>query len=315
MFKFNKLLVALIAMLTLCGVEARADSFVIPNVQGAVFVNTSSDGGPPTLQRPPDFHLFGPGLSITAVSPLAFGGDPGNVESRDTCRTMICGAGMVLGTDSTFSGILASQGARAVVNGVTFEFIGLTGSLNFVSPPIVLPSGGDFRVTIPFTFSGEIDGHASTPLFESTLTGQGFATFLFFDMSFESSNPRYLLDSIEYHFQPVAILMDIKPLTFPNSINPRSKGRIAVAILSTSTFDATTVDPATVLFGATGIEGGPVQSATEDVDSDGDMDLVLHFNTQETGIACGDTTAWLTAAIFGGPRIAAADSIRTVGCN
>ena len=113
---------------------------------------------------------------------------------------------------------------------------------------------------------------------------------------------------------PLTITIDIKPGSFPNSINPNSQGVIPVAILTTSAFDATTVDPNTVLFGATGTEAAPVQSALEDVDGDGDTDLVLHFNTQETGIQCGDTTASLTGQTLGGQAIKGSDSIKTVGC-
>ena len=111
---------------------------------------------------------------------------------------------------------------------------------------------------------------------------------------------------------PVAI--DIKPGSFPNSINPRSKGVIPVAILTTDTFDATTVDPNTVRFGATGTEAAPVHSALEDVDGDGDIDLILQFNTQNTGIVCGETSASLTGQTFGGQVIQGSDSIRTVPC-
>jgi hypothetical protein len=89
----------------------------------------------------------------------------------------------------------------------------------------------------------------------------------------------------------VVVTIDIKPGSFPNSINPKSKGKIPVAILTTDAFDATTVDPTTVLFGATGTEAAPVQSALEDVDGDSDTDMTLHFNVQNTGIACGDTSA------------------------
>ena len=113
---------------------------------------------------------------------------------------------------------------------------------------------------------------------------------------------------------PLTITIDIKPGSFPNSINPNSQGVIPVAILTTSAFDATTVDPNTVLFGATGTEAAPVQSALEDVDGDGDTDLVLQFNTQDTGIQCGDTTASLTGQTLGGQAIKGSDSIKTVGC-
>ncbi len=119
-----------------------------------------------------------------------------------------------------------------------------------------------------------------------------------------------------FNFYP-AILevdIDIKPGSFPNSINPKSKGVIPVAILTTGTFDATTVDSTTVLFGKTGTEAVPVHSALEDVDGDGDTDMILHFKTQGTGILCGDTSASLTGETFGGQMIEGSDSIRTVGC-
>lgn len=89
---------------------------------------------------------------------------------------------------------------------------------------------------------------------------------------------------------------------------------IPVAILTTGSFDATTVDPATVLFGRTGTEAASVHFAFEDVDGDGDIDMVLHFNTQATGIQCGDTSASLTAETFSGQEIQGSDSIKTVGC-
>jgi hypothetical protein len=112
----------------------------------------------------------------------------------------------------------------------------------------------------------------------------------------------------------IVVPIDIKPGSDPNSINPKSKGKIPVAILTTGTFDATGVDPSTVLFGATGTEAAPVQSALEDVDADGDIDMILHFNTQDTGIVCGDTTASLTGQTFNGLAIEGSDSIKTVGC-
>jgi len=112
----------------------------------------------------------------------------------------------------------------------------------------------------------------------------------------------------------IAVDIDIKPGSFPNSINPRSKGVIPVAILTTATFDATTVDPTTVRFGATGTEAAPLQSALEDVDGDGDIDLILHFGTPATGIQCGGTSASLTGETLSGQVIQGSDSISTVGC-
>ena len=110
------------------------------------------------------------------------------------------------------------------------------------------------------------------------------------------------------------VAIDIKPGSDSNPINPRSKGKIPVAILTTDTFDATAVEPTTVRFGPNGTEAAPVRSALEDVDGDGDTDMILHFKTQDTGIVCGDTSASLTGETFGGQAIEGSDSIKTVGC-
>lgn len=110
---------------------------------------------------------------------------------------------------------------------------------------------------------------------------------------------------------PVPI--DIKPGSFPNSINPNSPGVIPVAILTTDNFDATAVDASTVRFGPA--EAQAVHSALEDVDNDGDVDMILHFRIQETGITAGDTEATLTGKTVDGMKIVGTDSVSTVPSN
>jgi hypothetical protein len=102
--------------------------------------------------------------------------------------------------------------------------------------------------------------------------------------------------------------IDIKPGSYPNSINLKSKGVIPVAILTSEDFDATTVDPDTVVFA----DASPVQYAVEDVDHDGDHDLILHFRTQETNIAPGDTEACLIGETYDGVSIAGCDSVKVI---
>jgi hypothetical protein len=87
-----------------------------------------------------------------------------------------------------------------------------------------------------------------------------------------------------------------------------------VAILTTDTFDATTVDPLSTEFGPNGATEVHGRGHLKDANGDGRLDLVLHFNTQTTGIQCGDTSASLTGKTFGGQEIEGSDSIKTVGC-
>jgi len=110
------------------------------------------------------------------------------------------------------------------------------------------------------------------------------------------------------------VKIQIKPgSNSPVPINPRANGVIPVAILSTADFDATTVDPSTVRFGPNGAVNAQ-QPSFEDVDNDGRPDIVLHFRSGNTGIACGDTLAGLTGATIAKLPIAGVEPIRTVGC-
>ena len=77
--------------------------------------------------------------------------------------------------------------------------------------------------------------------------------------------------------EPISVLIDIKPGSYPNSINPKSKGNVPVAILTTDEFDADTVNSDTVVF----LNATPIKWTMEDVDDDGVDDMLFHFKTQE----------------------------------
>jgi len=111
---------------------------------------------------------------------------------------------------------------------------------------------------------------------------------------------------------PVSATVDIKPCSDPNSINLGNEGVIPVAILTSEDFDATTVDPGTVVFAG----ASPVDYAFEDVcPQDGDDDLVLHFRTQETNIEPDATEACLQGTTYEGVSIEGCDSVLIAGAD
>lgn len=85
-----------------------------------------------------------------------------------------------------------------------------------------------------------------------------------------------------------ALEIDIKPDSDENTINPKSKGVVPVAVLQTDEFDPTS-ENVNYRFGAEGVvaDGGgarPLHGGhVEDVDGDGRQDLILHFSTEGTG--------------------------------
>jgi hypothetical protein len=119
---------------------------------------------------------------------------------------------------------------------------------------------------------------------------------------------------------PIVIFVDIdiKPGSDPNSINCNNdKGVIAVAILTTDDFDATTVDHTTVTFeGASETHvdknSGVARRHEEDVDGDGDTDLVLHFRLGDTGLTCDSVEGTLEGETFDGQAITGTDAVRMI---
>ncbi len=120
--------------------------------------------------------------------------------------------------------------------------------------------------------------------------------------------------------------IDIKPGSDPNSINPLSRGTIPVAILSTAGFDAPAeVDRTSLTFGRTGDEeslhmrGRPGMQVpncgVEDVNSDDLLDLVCHFNTQDTEFQCDDTEGILRGTLLDTTPIEGTDAVMIVPCN
>jgi hypothetical protein len=112
----------------------------------------------------------------------------------------------------------------------------------------------------------------------------------------------------------VVVAVDIKPGSDRNPVNLRSKGNIPVVILTSDKFDATQVNLETVRFGPSGATERHQRVHVKDADYDGDMDVVLHFKSIDTGILCGDTKATLMGETFSGEEFTGSDVIKIVKC-
>lgn len=111
------------------------------------------------------------------------------------------------------------------------------------------------------------------------------------------------------------VAIDIKPGGEVNSINPKSRGKIPVAILSNPGFDAPAeVDQDRLTFGRTGDERSLAfcNKGRHDVNGDGLADLMCHFHTQAADFKSGVTRGILKGETLSGTPFTAGDSVRIV---
>lgn len=110
----------------------------------------------------------------------------------------------------------------------------------------------------------------------------------------------------------VEVEIDIKPGSDPNCFNSNGNGVIPVAILSTDTFDATTIDPTAVYLDGQTVRvvgKGKIQASQEDVNKDGRMDLIVQIEDADGTYTEGTTVATLTAKTVGGVSILGTDTV------
>jgi len=148
----------------------------------------------------------------------------------------------------------------------------------------------------------------------------------YFDFYFGNLNPGEITGPLNNQFYawavrdgdvPTSVDIDIKPGSNINPINRKSKGKIPVAILSTSDFDARKmVDRTSLTFGATGDEDSLAFCTPRRVDINGDhlKGLICHFYTKKTGFQCGDTEGILKGQLLDGTPIEGSDLVRIVPC-
>ena len=192
-----------------------------------------------------------------------------------------------------------TQRLKVYVNGVNVSggfFIPSQVTSVFVNQEPLLIGAGDLGSNVRDFFDGRID---EVELFDRALTQTEINSI------FQAGSSGKV----------IPIVIDIKPGEEPNSINLGSKGSVPVAILSTETFDATSVDLSSVRFAGAPIRtkhNGTFQASFEDVNGNGLLDLVAHFETHALDLDDTSTEATLTG-IGGMDRcIAGTDSVNIV---
>lgn len=128
-------------------------------------------------------------------------------------------------------------------------------------------------------------------------------------------NTAFQIIAVQEGSPPLTVRIDIRPHSFPNTINLGSHGIVPVAILSTATFNARTVNPVTVTLASAPVKlkgkGNPMASV-KDVNNDGLLDLVVYVETEALLLSKTDTQATLQGLTYDQKAIAGTDSVRIV---
>lgn len=164
---------------------------------------------------------------------------------------------------------------------------GVQGRFDAYLPDVLLAKGGRYYV-------GVTSGGSKNGVPRNFVDGGG----LNFSLTSPSNGMYKLLISgkILPNVQPIDI--SIKPGSGDKApVNPKSRGNIPVALLSSADFDALKVDATvdSLTFGGTGDEKSLIRCNKngEDVDGDGRLDLVCHFDNQAANLTPGALEAHL----------------------
>jgi hypothetical protein len=107
--------------------------------------------------------------------------------------------------------------------------------------------------------------------------------------------------------------IDIKPGSYPNCFNSDGHGVIPVAILGSTDFDVSQIDPGTVTLEDLAIravgKSNKLLAHIEDVNDDGFDDLVVQIEDVDGAFQPGEGSATVTGELFDGTPIEGSDSI------
>jgi hypothetical protein len=113
---------------------------------------------------------------------------------------------------------------------------------------------------------------------------------------------------------PIRVTISVKPGKSPTTIEPNSRGMLPIAVLSTAAFDATTIDPATILVGPSGTEAEPFRTMQEDVNGDTRTDLLVLVRYPDLKVKCDTKIIKLTGKTARGAAVEGSQAVTAEGC-
>ena len=139
----------------------------------------------------------------------------------------------------------------------------------------------------------------------------------------------FVLDDFTFEYTPVSLVLDVRPGSCRNPLNPASHGVLPVALLGTDDTSVADVDIASLRLAGV----APLRSHIDDVGgagddtecacpvdgADGRDDLVLHFRTQELIVALGGLQSGvavpveITGMLMNATPFSASDCVTVVG--
>lgn len=174
------------------------------------------------------------------------------------------------------------------------------GTFDFGTNPPVITDAGDYRLEL---FSPGIDAGTAAGATDRDLVG----------------TPRPQEGGVDmgaYEFiADIQAAIDVKPGGEVNPINLKSRGKIPVAILSATNFDARTIDLSLTRIGGglvNRLPHGRWHKSVKDVNHDGLPDLLVHVPTQSLHLNADSVVLRVRGLTTGGVTFSGSDEIRIV---
>jgi REJ domain len=163
------------------------------------------------------------------------------------------------------------------------------------------------------------DPQSATPSFLASLAGEYVLELVVRDGEVNSFPSRVVIEA----GNQTTVQIDVKPGNFSNRVELekhvcKDDDHLHVAILTTPTFDAQTVDPASLKLGdpALGGTASPIWSKARDVELDGDLDMLLSFNlcdlVSNMALDASSTELVLTGTTLTGNAITGTDLVKVI---